>query len=59
MYCVHGDCMFNTSQKINLTYFSGIEKSTSSDNKRKIVLPTAYITIHQPIALSTGQIFIC
>ena len=51
--------MFNTSQKINLTYFSGIEKSTGSDNKRKIVLRTAYITIYQPIALSTGQIFIC
>ena len=43
--------MFNTSQKINLTYFSGIEKSTDPDNKRKIVPSTAYITIHQPIAL--------
>lgn len=54
MYFVHGDCMYNTSQKINLTYFSGIEKSTGPDNKHKIVLSTAYITIYQPIALSTG-----
>lgn len=46
--------MYNTSQKINLTYFSGIEKSTGPDNKHKIVLSTAYITVYQPIALSTG-----
>ena len=59
MYCVHRDFMYNTSQKINLTYFSRIEKSTGPDNKHKIVLSAAYITIHQPIALSTGQIFIC
>ena len=54
MYCVHGDCMYNTSQKITLTYFSRIEKSIGPDNRCKIVLPTAYITNHQPIALSTG-----
>lgn len=39
--------MYNTSQKINLTYFSGIEKSTGPDNKHKIVLSTAYITTNQ------------
>ena len=54
MYCVHGDCRYNTSQKINLTYLSGIEKSTGPDNKLKIVLSMACITIHQPIAISTG-----